>query len=134
MWSIEDAGRCHFARKQKSNMCFELILYKLPIINEIVAALKIPYDATILLQNVSFTLSDFYGCWLTIIRRLEKLVAAPEANTGFAQLLLTKILARKSSLLNNEAMICAVYLDERFAFKLSVDEKNIAKTALEKLF
>lgn len=115
-------------------MCFELFLFKLRSINEIIAALKIPYDATILLQNASFTLSDFFGCWLAIIRRLEKLVTAPEESTGFAQILLSKILERKSCLLNNEAIICAVYLHKRFAFKLSVDEKKIAQVTLERLF
>lgn len=111
-----------------------MFLYKLPIINEIVAALKIPYDATILSQKVSFTLSDFFGCWLTIIRRLEKLTKDLNQTTDFAQILLSNIEERRISLLNNQAMICAVYLDKRFAFKLSADEKQIARLSLESLF
>lgn len=124
----------YLAKKKNSKMCFELFLYKLPVIKEIVAALKIPYDVTILLQNVSFTLSDFYGCWLTTFRRLERLAAAPNQITEFAQTLLNKIQTRQSCLLNNEAMICAVYLDKRYEFKLSADERQIARNALEKLF
>lgn len=124
----------YFAKKKNSNVCFELFLYKLPVIGEIVEALKIPFEVTVLSQNVSFTLSDFYGCWLKIARRLEKMAANPNQKTDFAKTLLSKIEERKSSLLNNEAMLCAVYLDKRFDFKLSADEKTIAKHALEKLF
>lgn len=114
-------------------MCFELFLYKLPIINEIVAALKIPYEATIHSQNIAFTLSDFFGCYLTMTRRLNKLVEDSSQTTNFAQILLSNIESRRTSLLNNEAMICAVYLDKRFEFKLSDDEKTIARHSLEKL-
>lgn len=128
------AAISYFAKKKNSKACFELFLYKLPIINEIVSALEIPFDATILSQKVSFTLSDFFGCWLTIIRRLDKLSKALNRTTDFARILLSNIEERRTSLLNNQAMICAVYLDKRFAFKLSADEKQIARLSLESLF
>lgn len=115
-------------------MCFQLFLFKKPIIVEILTALKIPYEATIALQNATFTLSDFYGCWLTILRRLAKLVLDENAETNFAQTLTTNIQKRQASLLNNQAMLCAIYLDKRYEFKLSGDERKIAKIVLEKLF
>lgn len=115
-------------------MCFQLFLFKMPVIIELLTALKIPYEATIALQNAAFTLSDFYGCWLTIIRRLNKLVLNENAETSFAQTLITSIQQRQASLLNNQAILCAIYLDKRYEFKLSDDERKIAKIVLEKLF
>lgn len=124
----------YFAREPKSLECFELFLFKLPLINEILSALKILFDATTELQNASFTLSDFYGSWLAIERRLKTLEAAPNQITGFAQALHKSIDERKSSLLNNHSLICSVYLDKRFSFKLSYNEIEIARIALQKLF
>lgn len=124
----------YYALKKGSKKCFELFLYKLPIIKEMLAASKIPFDATIRLQNASSSLSDFYGIWLAIIRKLDRLAGAPNQITTFASTLLSKIESRSQSLLNNEAMMCAVFLDKRFYFKLSFDEKRIARLALEKLF
>lgn len=123
-----------FASKQKTLVCFELFLFKLPTIMEIVTALQIPFDATNELQNVSFTLSDFYGCWLAIERRLTRLAEDPNQTTDFAKTLLEKIGLRKSMLLNNQALVCSVYLDKRYSFKLSADEKEIAILALQKLY
>lgn len=37
-------------------------------------------------------------------------------------------------MLNTTAMICAVYLDKRFACKLTLNEKSIARASLTKLF
>lgn len=115
-------------------MCFELFLFKLPIINELLDVLKIPFDVTNVIQNVSFSLSDFFGCWLTAQRRLNKLAETPNQITDFARTLLAKMENRRSSLLNNKSMLCAVYLDKRFSFKMSVDETEIAKIALEELY
>lgn len=115
-------------------MCFELFLFKLPIINEFLDVLKIPFDVTNAVQNVSFSLSDFFGSWLTAQRRLNKLAESANQITDFARTLLLRMESRRSSLLNNKFMICAVYLDKRFSFKLSVDETEIAKFALEELY
>lgn len=123
-----------YLARQKNGECFELFLYKLPAINEILTVLKIPYDATVAMQKTSYTLSDFYGSWLAIVRRLEKLATAPGGNTEFAQTLLAKIRARESSLINTELMMCAVFLDKRYDFKLTDNEKKIARTSLEELF
>lgn len=114
--------------------CYELFLFKLPVIKEILAALKVVYDATTAVQNASFTLSDFFGCWLQVLRRLNVLAANESAITDFAQILLSNIELKRGSLINNQAMICAIYLDRRFDFKLTEDEIAIAKLTLERLY
>lgn len=110
-----------------------MFLYKLPEIKEMSSALKICYDATVEMQAESFSLSDFYGTWLAIERRLKSLIFTSRC-PEFADTLLKNIDVRGPSLLNTEAMICAVYLDKRFAFKLTPSEQNIARTSLKKLF
>lgn len=123
-----------YLAKQKNAMkCFELLLFKWPIINEIVNVLKLPFGVTNFLQYSTFTLSDFYGSWLTMKRNLEKLLQDPNALCGFAQMFAEKVDDRNSILLNNTAMICAVYLDPRYKFKLTSDEVQIAKTSMETL-
>lgn len=97
------------------------------------SALKIPFDATVQMQAVTFSLSDFYGTWLMVERRLKKLIDDSSSCTDFAKILLENITSRRASLLNTEGMFCAVYLDKRYAFKLKDDEKRIAKNALTKL-
>lgn len=114
--------------------CFKLFLFKIPILTEILHTLRVPYEVTIATQNASFTLSDFYGCWLKIERQLKKMVDDPNSLSEFAQTLAEKIANRKATLLNNQAMICAVYLDPRFKFKLTANEIEIARTTLENLF
>lgn len=96
--------------------------------------LQIPYDATVAMQTKAYTLSDFYGSWLTIVRRLKKLAGAPGQNTEFAQSLLTKMEARESSLINTELMKCAVYLDKRYDITLTDEDTRIAENFLEEFF
>lgn len=45
--------------------------------------------------------------------------------------LLRQMIYREPNLMNNSAMLAAVYLDPRFSFKLTTDEKRIARTTLE---
>lgn len=123
-----------FARKRRTLPCFELFLLKLPVITEILNTLRIPFEVTKAVQNASFTLSDFYGSWLRMERKLKTIIEAPNALTNFAQTLMEKIAERKSSLLNNQALLCAVYLDPRYKHRLTSDEVSIAKIALEMLY
>lgn len=122
------------AKKEKTQAIFEMFLYKLQEIKELSSALKIPYDVTVEMQAKSFSLSDFYGTWLAVERRLKNLISDTSRCTDFAETLLQKIDMRGPSLLNTEAMLCAVYLDKRFEFKLTPCERNIAKASLTKLF
>lgn len=123
----------YFAKQKKAIKCFELLLFKWPIVVELLEVLKLPFDVTNAVQHSAFTLSDFYGSWLKMKRDLEKLVQNQEALSGFAKIFSEKVQERNSILLNNSAMICAVYLDPRFKFKLTSEEVQIAKTSLESL-
>lgn len=124
----------YFAKQKKALPCFELLLFKWNILIEILDVLKLPYEVTNVVQYATFTLSDFYGSWLTMKRNLKKLLQKEDALCGFAQAFSEKVDERDSILLNNTAMISAVYLDPRYKFKLSSDEVRIAKTSLEILF
>lgn len=77
-----------------SKKCFKLFLYKLLAIMEILAALKIPYEATIHLQNASSSLTDFFG----IFRQ-----KAPNQITDFATAALSNIESKRPILLKNGA-------------------------------
>lgn len=119
----------YFAEKTKTQQCFELVLLKWPIFEEISNVLKVLYEITIDVQHANFTLSDFYGSWLKMERGLQKLVAA----SPFAQAMIKELEKRKKVLLNNQALISAVYLDPRYNFKLTAEEVQIAKMALQSL-
>lgn len=117
--------------------CFQLIVIKWSIINEIVNVLKAPFDVTNVAQNATFTLSDFYGSWYIMKLKIKKLSEDPSARSNFAETLLETVEERKSLLFNNQAMIVAVYLDPRFNFKMKIEhpeEIEIAKKTLETLF
>lgn len=95
--------------------------------------LKLPFDVTICIQHSAYTLSDFYGNWLQMKRKIEQLAKPQDELNNFAFILLEQILKRESSLVNNSAMLAAIYLDPRYSFKLTVEEKKIAKLTLENL-
>lgn len=125
----------YFATKKNASKCYELFLHKLPALKQILRALEIPYEATIAIQHSTYTLSDFYGSWLKMERSLNKLVLENlECECKFALALVGEVEKRKKILLNNQALISAVYLDPRFNFKLSAEEIRIAKITIEKLF
>lgn len=128
------AAIIYFAKQRNAMKCFELLLFKWDILAEIVTVLKLPFEVTNAVQNSVYTLSDFYGSWSAMKRSLEKLVLNQDALCGFARTFSEKVYERDSILLNNTAMICGVYLDPRFKFKLSSDEVLIAKNSLEHLF
>lgn len=101
----------HFAN---TNKLFEMILKKWKVIEEIVAVLKIPYDATIALQNRDFTLSDFYGHWLAMEIQLKRKVKKAQCITKLPQHLLVALEKRQKQLLDNKTIMTAVYLDPRY--------------------
>lgn len=121
-------------KKNNSDSCFELILHKWMSVIEIKSILKLPYDITQSLEKQSITLSDFYGHWLGINRKLKKLAAEANQVTGFADQLIVSLEGRQYALMNNVAMICSIYLDKRYEFKLTDNERVIAKQTLRKLY
>lgn len=131
----DKAAIIYFAKQQKALMCFELLLFKWDIVVKILTVLKLPFEATNGAQKADFTLSDFFGCWLSMKRKLTKLMEEGDtALCHFAQTLSEKLDSRGSILLNNMAMISAIYLDPRYKFKLSPEEVQIAKNSLEDLW
>lgn len=99
-----------------------------------VGILEIPYITTKSVQDPNFVLSDFYGCWLKMIIRLEKQINDQKDTIGLAQALHQSILNRKKQLLDHPAMLCAVFLDPRFHYELNDNEKNFARINLKKMW
>lgn len=133
---LSDVLKCkeaciHFAKKHKQ---FKLLLEKWSIIEEIVSTLQIMYDATIMLQNPTFGLSDFYGCWLVSCAKLSELVESQNRQTNLAECMSNSLIARKPQLLENVSMITAVFLDRRFSSELSESEVELAKMSLVRLW
>lgn len=92
------------------------------------------------IQNPSFTLSDFFCCWIRIQIRLQRLQSDEKKLTDLPDLLLENLKNRKSALLKHPAMLCAIFLDPRVHRELQSDaaEYKIATMTLanlnEKLF
>lgn len=80
------------------------------------------------IQNSSYTLSDFFGGWIEMVRKLEKM-----QDDEFATNLLKHTKVRETALLNNSSMLAAVYLDPRYRFLLSPSDVKTAKIVLETL-
>lgn len=103
------------------------------ILTEMFNVLKHPFELTMEIQRSTYTLSDFFGGWMHMVRKLTPMAQEDESPNNFARLLLKEINKREPSLLNNGAMLAAVYLDPRYRFKLSPQDIKIAKLTLEDL-
>lgn len=126
---------CEFFAKKKEGQIFRLILQKWSILKEISQVLHTAYVATNALQLPSFTLSDFFGCWLKLKYQLNKVIANETLNTNFAATLLQYLQVREKELLLYPTMLCAVYLDRRYKQELkNVDHILIAKQTLANLY
>lgn len=99
------------------------MLAKWSILTNLMDVLKLPFDVTMGLQHSAFTMSDFYGDWLRMTRKLEQLSSQAEPNP-FAHTLLEKIKQREPALMNNSAMLAAVYLDPRYRFQIGRRRKQ----------
>lgn len=112
-----------------TKIAFKAICQKLPVIREATKLLHIPFVVTQLLQRPDCTLSDFYGACIEMKERL-KIATQKQNKTDLAQCLLHEFENRRHHMINNEAMLSAVYLDRRFAVDLSDRETELAKIAL----
>lgn len=77
------------------------------------------------MQRSDFTMSDFYASWVQAETILSKLVNKG-CGVELASLILDHMHRRKSSLLDNPAMLCAIILDPRFCCELKGDQKKLA--------
>lgn len=92
--------------------------------------LKIPFVATKLLQCSKLTMSDLFGCWLNMGRKLENILKNEVLSTDLAELLHEKISQREQILIENPMLVTAVYMDARFNFKLTGIQIETAKSTL----
>lgn len=125
----------HFENQHST---FKVVYQKLSVIREVVKLLQIPFEVTQLLQRSDCTLSDFYGACIKMREKLKRAKNKENNKTDLAQYLLEEFENRRSHLINNHAMLSAVYLDRRFAIDLTDRETELAKLALcnlwEKIF
>lgn len=110
----------HFVGKRER--IFQVFMRKLPIIQQLVEVLDIPFKVTKTLQSHTFALSDFYGLWLDMSLKLNMV-----ENKAFATLLLQKLENRQSQLLDHPAMLCALFLDPRYNCQLTNEQKVEAR-------
>lgn len=96
-------------------------------VEPIVRVLKWPYKLTQKLQAENLTLSDVYGHWTTMELKLRK------ETHSLAEILLRHLLPRRKAVLDNSAMVAAVYLDPRYNRLLDMDKRNEAVQFLQNL-
>lgn len=99
----------HLAKTEK---VFALLLSKWDIIQEMVAVLKIPYEATVKVQKDDFTLSDFYGAWVVMQIKLKDVSQNTHSSLGTK--LLVTLCERQKQLFDNITMATAMFLDPRY--------------------
>lgn len=92
----------------------KLLLKKWSILKEIVRILKIPYTATVKLQNSELILSEAYAIWVIMKLHLESIIQKGSTQTGLDKKLLNALNNRQAAVVNNPAMKAALYLDPRF--------------------
>lgn len=93
------------------------------------------YDVTIQLQKVDCTLSDFYGSWFLCELKLKKWIqSGVYKNTNLCEKLTRSMDKRKSDLIDNEAMLCTIFLDPRFKANMSMDDTDLTKNILADLW
>lgn len=111
-----------------------MILYKWPVIKEIVKVLEAVHIAMKEIQKQDFGLSDFFGCWVKVKLILQRFVGLRNKKTNLAFNLLHAMNNRQQLLIDTPMMSAAIYLDPRFHSELGSIQIAQAKTTLEKLF
>lgn len=103
----------YFAKKRVK--IFEMALQKWTTVQELVRVLRVPYEATIALQNPCITLSDLYGIWKKMTLRLEAFAAKDGIfQTTLAPKLIAALNKREASIFNTPQMEACLFLDPRF--------------------
>lgn len=116
--------------KKKKYAEFPLLLQKWRPLREIIYILKIPYEATLKLQNRRLILSDTFGIWTEAKLHLKQVINAKTSNLGLDVKLLEEIIKRNDDIFDHPAMKAALYLDPRFRNAVTrnsanVDEANV---------
>lgn len=107
---LEDLLRCFKAIQYlaPTNTYCNSILQDWQKIEEIVSVSTIPFEITTKLETSTLTLSDLFGHLLKMEYKLQKFLSIANRHTKFAEILLEKVSDRKTKLLINPAMLCAV--------------------------
>lgn len=116
------------AFKDTETLC-EVIHNKFGLIEHMHAVLKPLYQATVVLQSTTFTLSDFYATWVHLENKLQKILQKNN-NDSLVSSLLHCLKKRKPQLINNKSMLCAISLDPRFCGELDSHQQAQAIDAL----
>lgn len=117
----------HFAKKDST---FKTFIQKLPAFKEAVKLLQIPYDITMALQQVDYTLGDFYADCISMREKLKIFCNKSNKKTNLAKHLMDEFEHRKKDMLCTQAMLATVYLDRRISVELKEREKELAKLSL----
>lgn len=135
MQSVLDCEKAitHLSSEEK---VFRLLKKKWKVLEELTFLLKIPYDATVAMQQKTINLTDIYGKWILMELHLAKCIAKKLFKTGLARHLLTSIKKRKDKIFNNPLVASAFFLDPRYRGQVMKDpaKVTIAKEFLKKLF
>lgn len=101
-----------------------MLVEKWEVLQEIEEVLFLPYLITTELQRADLCLSDFYGCFKIIKMKLNEMILNP-CRTNLAKNLLTRLEQRKRDLIENEMMLCAIFLDPRFKRDLDQNPEKV---------
>lgn len=90
-------------------------------------AFRDAYEATIRLQHEQLVYSNFYILWMELSLKCEK------STNYMAKMLFDQMKAREAKLLENEALLAAIYMDPRVNIVLSNNQKMLAKQNLKQI-
>lgn len=110
-----------------------MVVQKWSVLSEMMACLKPVYQATVVMQQQDFKLSDFYASWIYMDVKLRKCIKKHNT-TSLAENLLKMLDKRKPQLLDNPVLISSLALDPRFSSELDEDRIQIAVTTLAGLW
>lgn len=137
---LEGVYNCHdvvkYYAETKKVEVFRLLLKKWTVLKEMVYVLRIPFKATISLQDRSLTLSDTYGIWLKMELHLKAFLRKKNYKTDLAKNLLSAIDDRKKNIFENPLMSAALFLDPRYRNQITNNEEKAeqAKETLKKIW
>jgi len=85
------------------------------------------YQATLKLQDKNLVYSEFFVVWMELKLKCEN------SHNLIKKKLSAQIKIRESKLLENEALLAAIYMDPRVNCMLTNYQKSLAKTNLKKI-
>lgn len=111
-------------------------MQKFNVIEEMVNVLAVCAIVTVPLQAAKVNLGDFLNYWQCIRVKMEQFVKIPNRLTELPEEIIKAMDIHEPDLLNNEAVVAAMFLDPRHRHRLQDDDdkKRIAKITLANLW